>query len=520
MAVQQGSLLRSTLANWMGLATGLAVTMILAPVTLKYLGTERFGVYGIVRQAIGILMILDLGILGAVNRLMTRYVVVGDQSGVNRVASVSFFLYGAISLVAMIVSLLGAFFGPAYFHVSSAYRTDAGYLFFLLGLNFVISLMSFPWTGLVYSYNRFDLYNVGTSGSRLMSLLLVVLAFQCGLVNLAVVGLAMTVPVALQFFYIRFVARRLNPGLRISPGYATRAGVREVVGFSLWNLLYNAGFTVIWSSDNILIGRLLGSDQVPYYYLPFQLIIVGQTLVAGMSGALTPIAAGVAAASSAKDLRSTLVRATRIAILIALCANGIMVVMVRSFLPLWIRQPGFEGSWVIYAVLMGGFWALFAALPAYNMLLGAGDIRGPAIGMIACGVVIVTSKIVLATWFGLGLVAIAWGTTVPLLVFAGIYMPWAATRMVGMPLWRLYFQAYLGPLVCLVPVLAAGVALVHFFPPANLFIWMLWFAILALIYVSLSWHILDEADRARILGLIKRVRPGVSPLDDEMPPPT
>ncbi|MCY2927488.1 MAG: lipopolysaccharide biosynthesis protein [Planctomycetota bacterium] len=507
MAIRQSSLLRSTLTNWLGLITALAVTLIFAPLCLTYLGPERFGVYGIARQAIGFLMILDLGILGAVNRLTARHVALGDKEGINRVVSVSFFLYGGLSLVALALGVGAALLGPGFFHVSPEFANQTLCLFALLGLNLAVTLIGYPWTGLLYSHNRYDLVNSGIVGSRVLSMALVIVAFQCGLTSLGAVGLAMTIPTVLQWFYVRLMARRQCPSLTIAGHYATRDGVREVVGFSLWNLLYNVGAMVILSSDNILIGRLLGPDRVPYYYLPFQLITVGHILVVGMSSALTPMAAGMAAGGGGKELRPTLVRTTRIALVIALCANGVMIVMAKSFLPLWVREPGYEGSWVIYAVLMGGFWAFFAAMPAYNMLLGAGDIRGPAIGIALCGAAAVAVKIVLAKGLGLGLVAIAWGTTGPLLLFSGLYMPWAASRMVGMPLGRLYVEAYLGPIACLIPVLGGGAVLVHFFPPANLLVWALWFALLAGAYVGLCWPILDAADRARILGLIQRGQP-------------
>ena len=98
---------------------------------------------------------------------------------------------------------------------------------------------------------------------------------------------------------------------------------------------------------------------------------------------------------------------------------------------------------------MASFWFVGAHLPAYNILLGAGDIRRPAAAVLLATTAALVMKIAIAQ--DAGLMGVALANLVCLLPVIGIYLPYCACRLARMSLADLYRQAYLPPILGLRP---------------------------------------------------------------------
>ena len=201
------------------------------------------------------------------------------------------------------------------------------------------------------------------------------------------------------------LARRLQPSLRWTLRLVDRRVLRQLCGFGAWNLLFTLAGLFLWWTDNIVIGRLLGPAAVPLYALPFMLITLGRVAVGGLSSPLAPLAAAQAREES-RALAITLVRSTRIAVILTLASTGLLVVAAEDLFRLWIG-PDYASGWLVYACLMASFWAVYAQMPASNILLGAGDIRRPAAVVLAATALALAVKIVALGWLGQGVIAVA-----------------------------------------------------------------------------------------------------------------
>ena len=268
-----------------------------------------------------------------------------------------------------------------------------------------LGILASPARGILIGQQRFGWLNLVMAGGALLALALIVGLFELGYVSLLAVGVAFAVAASVEFIAHLSVARRLQPSLRWTFHLADRRVLRQLFGFGAWNLLFTLSGLLLWWTDNIVIARLLGPSAVPLYALPFMLITLGRVAVGGLSSPLTPLAAAHAREES-RALALTLVRSTRLAVILALASTGLLVVAAEDLFRLWIG-PDYASGWLVYACLMASFWAVYAQMPASNILLGAGDIRRPAAAVLAATVLALAVKIVALGWLGQGVIAVA-----------------------------------------------------------------------------------------------------------------
>lgn len=491
---------RNAFANWLALGVASLASLVLAPYLIGHLGPERFGLYQISRQVVAYLILFDLGILGAVVRFSADAVTAGDDRRVNAVANSALVLYGGIAMAGMAVCTAAGYLAPDFFRVDPAHVDETRWLFWGLGVWWALTMLACPARGVVIGHQRYDLLALISAIAWLSVVALIVVVFEAGYVDLVVVAAAFTASGTFQLLALGLTARLIHPALHWARRHTSRAMLRELGGFGAWNVLFTIAGLFLWSSDNIIIGRVLGAAVVPLYALPFMLIAQGRALVGGLSGPLTPAAAALAVHDPTR-LRGALVRSTRIAVILALATNGMLIVLAEDLFRLWIG-PAYAESWVIYACLMASFWVVYAHMPAYNILLGAGDIRRPAVAVLLATTSALALKIVVADQ--VGLVGVALVNLVCLLPVMGVYLPHCACRLARMALTDLYRQAYLPPVLGFVPVAALGWFAVGYRPPANLFEVVAYLVVLAVLYLLLAFHFLDADERTMVLGMYRR----------------
>jgi O-antigen/teichoic acid export membrane protein len=244
---------------------------------------------------------------------------------------------------------------------------------------------------------------------------------------------------------------------------------------------------------------------VPFYAIPFMLISYGRIVGFGFSAQMTPVAAAHLVENDIAGLRTTLVRSTRIGLILMLATSGILVVVVEDLLRLWIGQA-YAPSWLIYAYLMLSFWAIYANFPIQEILMGAGDIRSPAAVSLAATSATLVIKAVALGWLGAGIETLALLNCMLVLPVVLIYIPWCACRRTGLPLPRLYREAYVGPILTFIPVAGAGWLVARHLSPLSLIEVGALFVLLASAYLLISVWTLSASERAAVIRLIKAPR--------------
>jgi O-antigen/teichoic acid export membrane protein len=292
-------------------ATGLAVSLVSVPLTLHYLGKERYGLWGAVSALLMWAALADFGLgRGLVNHLSEAFAH-DDHAAAGRYVST-----GIYSLLA-IAALLAVVFFPllpfvpwhAIFNVQASSVRDetrgavaAVVAVFLV--NFPLSVV-----GAIYAaYQRTYVANAFKIAGNVLSLVVLVTATRLQL-SLAWLVMAMGgVPLVMSMVNLAFITRDM-PWLVPRPAQVSRLTVRELATASTPLFFFQVGSLMINELQTLLVARRAGLEMVADYTVFLKVYSVPVLILGLIDGPLIPAFREALTRRDVHWLRSTFWRA-------------------------------------------------------------------------------------------------------------------------------------------------------------------------------------------------------------------
>lgn len=392
---------------------GVLSVLISTPITLRYLGPERFGLWATLSSFTALLSFADLGIGNGLINKISDALGREDRAAIKGYVSTAALLFLAIGLSILLVfaglyravdwaSVLGV--------VTPSARQEVGPALAVLvacfAVNIPLGLVARVHTGLQEGY----INHLWTSLGGLLSLvaIVVLVMLEAGLPWL--VGGLLLGPILAQATNALFLFRR-HPDLR--PDFHARSDVaHDLLGTGLMFFILQVAAAVAFASDNIVIARVLGPAAVAEYAVPMRLMVLGSTLVSTFLGPLWPAYAEARARQEIAWMKKTFTHSLQIAALIPATLGLVLIIVGPTLIPLWAGGEA-PSRQLLFAL---AFYNVATSVSsAYAILLNATNIvRLQALTGSAMAVSAVALKIVLARHLGVS--GVAWGTSIALLV--------------------------------------------------------------------------------------------------------
>jgi O-antigen/teichoic acid export membrane protein len=279
----------SALASVLAKLISAATALISVPLTLGYLGLERYGMWMTISSLVAMLAFADLGLGYGLLNAVARAFGKDDRAAIKAAVSSSFVAISGLALVLMLA------FAAIYEHVSwhalfnvetQLARQEAGPALGVLVFCFLVGLPLGLVQHVQLGLQRGFVASMWQCVSSLLGLLGVLLAIY-GQASLPLLVLAVAGPPLLAagingLLFFRRMAPDLAPTLSAASWPAARAIMRSGALFVGLQFTYAITFT----SDSFVIARLLGADSVPEYSVPEKLFaLVGM----GIAMLLTPL---------------------------------------------------------------------------------------------------------------------------------------------------------------------------------------------------------------------------------------
>jgi O-antigen/teichoic acid export membrane protein len=397
-----------------------ATALISVPLTLRYLGPERYGMWITMSSLVAMLGFADLGIGNGVLNAVAAAYGRDDRAAIRRFISSGFFSLSAIAFL-----LIGAF-AIAYplvpwfrlFNVETAQaRTEAGPA---LGALVACFALAIP-VGIVQraqmGLQRGFLASLWQCVSSLLGLmgLLVAIHFEAGLVWLVLAFAGAPLLAALGNSLLFF--GRFEPDIAPSIAAMSREATLQVARTGLLFFVLQIVVSVTFASDSLVIAQRLGAASVADYAVPERMFSVIATVLAIVLSPLWP-AYGEAIARRDHDwVNRTLRRSIALSVGVAAVGSLMLVAMGPWLLKLWV---GREISPPFLLLLGLGVWKVIeAGGNAVAMYLnGAHVVRLQVIVGILTGVSALTLKIVFVGYIGVA--GTVWATILCYLAFTAL----------------------------------------------------------------------------------------------------
>ena len=405
----------------------LASFLLVVPLTVRYLGSVRYGVWMTALSIVGFLGLTNLGMGNALITLIARTDAVDDERDAGRYVSTAVFLFAAISLILGVAAIATFSIIPwsAVFNVpAGSLSSDAGRV---AAAVVGVCLVGIP-IGLVtqirLGYQHGYVTAWWDTAGRVLTVATVAVAVAVG-ASLPVLVAAAAAPLVGSIANFGLLIRKrpaLRPRLRSAERRHAQVLLRSGGLFFFLQLALVIGF----STDNFVAAQVLGPSAVTQYAVPRGLAFAGIGLLTVFIAPLWPAYAEALARNDRGWVLRTLRRSIVLSTAVATAGAMVFLMAGRPIIRLWSR-----GAVVPSRSLLIGFaiWIVLASAgTALAMFLNAAHVVGL---QVVCSSLMAIANITLSVFLAkkIGVAGIIWGSVIAFSIFIVVQYTFIVPRV-------------------------------------------------------------------------------------------
>lgn len=491
---------RNVLANWTAYFVSAVIGFALSPYVVHRLGDSSYGVWVLLGSVVGYLGLLDLGVRGAVTRFVAKLHAGNHHEEAGRIASAGLSLFGILGALAIAISVGLAFSVGHLFKIPDAMVPSARIVVLLSGLNIAIALVTGVFGGIITARQRFDVSSSLEVGIEILRAAAVVLVLRLGkgLVALALVQLCAS-SIRGAAFYV--ISRRIYPELLFATRSWARGHMREVFSFSAYSTLLNFSSRVILELDAVVIGAFLPVHMITFFGIAANLTQSARSLIAGISQTITPRVSAMVGRGAANQTAQMTLKSGRTATLIILPIALTFMVRGSTFIGVWMGPSYAQLSGRVLFVLsmmlavVGGRQIIVATLMGLN--------EHKRVAPVLIAEAAFNLGLSLALVKPMGVVGVAWGTTIPGLISSLVFVPAVLRRLHGIPLREIWWEMWIRPALAMAPFTVALLLVERFWVTTSVIGFFLQIAaVLPVALAGALWLGLSSEERQAIFARI------------------
>ncbi len=412
---------RNTLGIYAVYGAAIFSGLVVTPVVIHSIGKSAFGVWSFIGSVTIYLSVLDFGVGPSIVRFAAEAHGRSAHEDINEVASTGLAMYALIGAVTLPIGLALAWIVPTAVGAPHDLVWDARIATLLVVISLAVRFPLGLFNNLLVARQRWDVQNLASFISTLLYALLVVLLLPRwgGLVLLGALTLVTTVVrLALPLAWLR----RELPELRIARRFVNRARLRTLTIFSSSNFLVHIAQKIVFSTDVIVVGIVLGSAASGVYSVPAKLFALVFGIGTAATSLMFPAFAELEGTGDSLRQRRLLLVGLRAGSALMLLLALPLLLIPDLLIHAWIGG-GFQQSYAVLAILAG---VLLVHQPIYvltQFLIAVGQQRSIAIVSIATTLANLALSFALAWTWGI------WGVAVSTLVTDLVALIWIVPRI-------------------------------------------------------------------------------------------
>lgn len=343
-------------------AAAAAAMLISVPLTLRYLGPERFGLWMAISAVISMLGFADFGLgnglLNAVSHASGR----GDRRSIHASVSNGFIMLAAIGGLILLLFLLAYRHVPwsSVFNVSSTTAAiESGPVVFVLVICFILTLPLGATQKIQLGLQQGYWGNLWETAGSLLGLLGIVVATQleAGLqwIALSMAGVPVIFRAVNTLVFFAYQEKTLRPRI----GHVDLAVVRRLVRTGFLFFVLQLAVIVGFQSDNIIIARILGVEAVAGYDVALKLSTLPAMFIGLVVVAQWPAYGEALTRGDTSWIRQTFGRTIQLSLFFAVPFALVLLIWGDSLIELWAGPEVIPST----ALLVGmSIWSVLMVL--------------------------------------------------------------------------------------------------------------------------------------------------------------
>jgi O-antigen/teichoic acid export membrane protein len=442
---------RNVLFNWLNYGVLILITFLIAPLVVHGLGNTAYGVWGLIGQLLGYSFLLDFGMRIAVTRYVARHLALAQAGEINKVLTTSLICTCFSAALALVGGVVAAYLLPRFFAIPSELLLEARLSCIVVAAGVAVAFPGSVFQGCVTASSRYDLLSIRNISTNLARALLLWFFLRRGY-GLLAVALISTGSLYLGYGLDFLLARRQLPYIRIRREFFDVSTLRSLVTFSVYVFVLSVSWRLIFMTDNVVVGFVLGPVAVTFYTVGMQLADVLRDSLSNITALYASLASQMDALKQKDSLRRLFLGGARIGLLYALAGVVGLTVLGPRFLGFWMGESFMDrsGSILILLATETAFYPL--ALTCSQVLYGMNRHKVNAWLSLCNAAANLTLSTIMIRWWGA--VGVAWGTLIPAFFVEAMILPVYTAFVLQVPLRRFYVSGMLRPLAAALPYAA------------------------------------------------------------------
>jgi O-antigen/teichoic acid export membrane protein len=443
-------MLGNVLSNWLGLLITGIVSFVLTPVLIHGLGNFYYGMWVLVASIVDYYGLLDLGMRWSMFRFVARFKGADERVALNEMFATALATVCSIASALVVLTILLMPLLPRFFAVAGSERHLFEMLILLMGISIAVSLVVQLLGAYLRGLQRFDLYNLSAVSASILRAVLIILILRAGygIVAVAVATLSITV---LSLILNIILVRSADPGTTISLKMTNWHRMKDLTSYSFYSFVSSTGEYLRFYTDSAVIGRVLTIALITPFSIASRLMEYFKSVLGAVNGPVMARMSELDGQERHEELRSFFLSSTRLTMMITLFVASLLLLDGKVLIHLWVG-PGFDVAYTVAVILLAGYIASFGQQPCMLIIFArAKHHRALSWWTLAEGLANVILSVYWARRYGL--LGVAWGTTIPLLISKTIIQPWYALRLARVQAWQYVREGLLRPLTACTIVL-------------------------------------------------------------------
>ncbi|MEK7481653.1 MAG: oligosaccharide flippase family protein [Patescibacteria group bacterium] len=482
----------------------LGAGIITVPLLVRALGTDAYGLLGVVSSVVGFVGMADLGLASTLMNAMSYAKAREDYSAVKGLYSGGLLVYTPLMLalfgVAALVVYAPWFSLAKLLSIPPALEGAAELtVLVMLGYTMLNAFLGGVVKAVYHGMNDVAVYNTIQTAYNVVFALVFIAYLLWGDVTLFGVAFVQGAGAVVRLVIQHVIAKRRYPWLSFVMSTKSVHAVRPLLQYSAVLFLSTASTIILERSDNIVIAHFAGLAAVAVYSLAYKLF----ALPSAMLPIVTASAPTVAMLYEKKDwgaLGRFYRQILRANMVVKFTVFSFLAVFAREIITAWVGRDLFAGYAVVLAIW--GAFMLFVWNGSHALFFWAMQDFIPGLKANVAAIIINLALSILLVQ-KIGIAGVAIGTFVSFLVVNAWYLPWRLGRIVPIHPFREAGVLALRLTPLLIALVALRELLMAFAPDGA---WQYAGAlVIGLVFAAMVYQVgLDAPERAVVNGIIMR----------------
>lgn len=408
----------------------------LPPFLIKRLGIEAYGLIPIAMSITSFMMLITISINGTLSRFLSIDFEDSNEAA-SQTMSTAFYAILVFTICLIPFIFFFSFNSHIFLDIPQNFLNNAKYLFLTVLLSFLLNAIMSLFNSVAFVKNRIDLRNLSIILNRGSLLLIIIIVFGVGFVEIEVYGYASLLAIIIALLYSYRIYKLIAPNLKLTISRFKSYKFKMMAKLGFWLTINQVGVLFFLQTDILVINKIKGAELSGVFGAISQWSFLVRSLVGIIAGVIGPIVLAYYAKKKFDELFKLTSFTTKLLGIFTSIITSVLIYFSGDILRIWLGDEFVEYKWFLILILFHlGFNLSVNSIVNINIAYNKSKI--PGFVALITGLINLILGVILLVNTTLGLYAIGISGFIALTLKNFVFTPFYAAKIMGLNKWVFY----------------------------------------------------------------------------------